>query len=228
MVASHIVKSYDDDLRFLNARLFVMGDLVRAQLRSCFEALERRDRVLAEKIIDTDPQIDELEHEIDTFAIRMIALRQPVASDLRQVVAALKISNHLERVGDYSVNIARRVLSLMDDPVMPDVSSVDQMLHMTSIMIQDVLKAYEQKDVTAGTAVWLRDRDVDALYMTYLQFLLTSMRENGNHVSSCTHLLFISKNIERAGDHAANIAEIIHYMVYGTIFKEPVFYPDRL
>lgn len=197
-----------------------MGDLAIRQLKQCFKALIERDRDLAKQVIDQDAAIDGLEHTIDTFVIRMIALRQPVAGDLRQVISALKIASHLERIADYGTNIARRVLTLMDAPKIPSTSLLTKMVEMTCGMIESILDAYKRGDEDAAIAIWHQDQDVDALYTSYLRELLTYMMEDPRNISPCTELLFAAKNVERAGDHVANIAEIIYYMVRGIPFDE--------
>jgi len=222
MSANHIVKSYDDDLKYLTEQLILMGDMVLSQMDKAIQAMAHCDRELAVDVIEFDPKIDQLEYEIDTFAVRMIALRQPVARDLRAVVAALKISSHLERIADYASNISRRSLNIekqLDDHF---VDGLKRMVGLTQQMIRDVLHCYQKGDVEEAIKVWIRDKEVDNYYNSYFRELLTYMMEEPKKIGVCTELLFAAKNIERAGDHATNIAEMVHYLVNGTPFEDPI------
>lgn len=221
MTYGHIVKSYDEDLKNLNEKLTKMGQLTVVQLERSVQALIERDAGLAAQVIAQDPEIDALEHEIDSFAIRTIALRQPVAKDLRNIVAALKIASHLERIADYARNISRRSLDLNNMPQIPGIKALSRLMQMTVSMIQDVLVAYETADLELAMKIWEKDQEVDEMYTSYLRELLTYMMEDSRQIGACTQLLFAAKNIERAGDHVANIAEIVHYYVEGVPFKDP-------
>lgn len=228
MTYGHIVKSYDEDLKNLNEKLTKMGQLTVLQLERSVQALIERDPSLAAQVIAQDPEIDALEHEIDSFAIRTIALRQPVAKDLRNIVAALKIASHLERIADYARNISRRSLDLNNMPQVQGMKALSRLVQITVTMIQDVLTAYETGDLALAMKIWEKDQEVDEMYTSYLRELLTYMMEDNRQIGACTQLLFAAKNIERAGDHAANIAEIVHYYVEGTPFKDPRSHGDVL
>lgn len=221
MASTHIVKSYDEDLKALQADLLRMGELVIARLQDAFTSLISKDETLAQRVIQGDCEIDDLEHRIDTFAIRMIALRQPVAQDLRAVVAALKISSHLERMGDYASNIARRAQGLMSAEKAVSTHVLQQMVDLVSSMIRQVLDAYVRVDLPLAMDVWHQDEKVDAMYVGYLRELLTYMMEDPRHITPCIQILFAAKNMERMGDHVTNIAEMVYYLVHGESFREP-------
>lgn len=221
MGSGHIVKSYDEDLKKLNQTLEHMGDLATGQLENAVLALTERNEVLAAQVIAKDQEVDALEHRIDTFAIQMIALRQPVARDLRHIVAALKIASHLERIADYARNVSRRALEMSAMPQAQGVKTLPRLAKVTISMIKDALVAYTTADLDLALQVWEKDQEVDEMYTSYLRELLTYMMEDTRQIGPCTQLLFAAKNIERAGDHAANIAEIVHYFVEGVPFQDP-------
>lgn len=221
MGSGHIVKSYDEDLKKLNQTLEHMGDMATGQLENAVLALTERNEVLAAQVIAKDQEVDALEHRIDTFAIQMIALRQPVARDLRHIVAALKIASHLERIADYARNVSRRALEMSAMPQAQGVKTLPRLAKVTISMIKDALVAYTTADLDLALQVWEKDQEVDEMYTSYLRELLTYMMEDTRQIGPCTQLLFAAKNIERAGDHAANIAEIVHYFVEGVPFRDP-------
>ncbi|HQS83626.1 MAG: phosphate transport system regulatory protein PhoU [Alphaproteobacteria bacterium 16-39-46] len=220
LITDHIVKSYDDELNRLTAMILEMGQLLEAQLEKVLECLTKGDNKIAQEIVDKDIEVDRLENKIDTSAVRLLALRQPVASDLRNVVAALKISAHLERMADYAVNVSKRVIALNQMGPIKYVSSITRLVRLVQEMIRDVLKAYSQLDDKAAHEIWKRDEEVDELYNGFVRELLTYMMEDPRNISPCIHILFIAKNIERMGDHVTNIAEHIHYLVHGTLWSE--------
>ncbi|HSR72000.1 MAG TPA: phosphate signaling complex protein PhoU [Kiloniellales bacterium] len=211
----HIVKAFDQELEGLGAIIGRMGGLVEAQLAGAIEALTRRDTELAGRVIEGDSEIDALEEQLDEAAIRLLALRQPMADDLRQVIAALRISSDLERIGDYAANIAKRTIAISRIAPVPAASAVPRMARLVQAIIKDTLDAYAARDAERAIDVWHRDEEVDAMYTALFRELLTYMMEDPRNISSSTHLLFIAKNIERMGDHATNIAETIHYLVTG-------------
>jgi phosphate transport system protein len=221
MAFDHIVKSYDEDLKFLNDKIKDMGKMAVSQLKRAIDAISERNTPLALQIIETDPLIDQIEHEIDTFAIRMIALRQPVAKDLRHVVSALKVSSHIERIADYATNIARRAITLSAMPHTLSMHVISRMADLVQMMIKDVIQAYATGDDKKAHQVWNGDSEVDEMYLSYLRELLTYMMEDPRNIGPCTELLFVAKNLERMGDHATNIAELVHYFNYGESFKDP-------
>ena len=166
-------------------------------------------------MVQSDTRIDELEHQISIMAVRMLALRQPMAQDLREVVAALKISGDLERIGDYAANVAKRAIALSHTPPIQPANGIPRMARLAQQIIKDVLDAYIEHDADKALEVWQRDEEVDEMYTSLFRELLTYMMEDPRNISPCTHLLFIAKNIERIGDHATNVAETVHFLVLG-------------
>ena len=212
----HIVKSFDDELNWLDNAIAEMGGLAEAQLAAAIDALVRRDAEKAAEIIEWDKHIDKLEEDINNFTVRMLALRQPRASDLRITVAALKSAGDLERIGDYAKNMAKRTITISKtEPVGGAVNSIARMASMVQSMIKNVLDAYVSRDWERAADVRLRDEDVDHSHTSLFRELLTYMMEGPRNITACTHLLFIAKNVERIGDHTTNIAEHIHFMVRG-------------
>lgn len=218
MTSEHIVSGYDQDLGRLENMIAEMGGLAEAQLADAIEALIRFDTERATSIIQNDKRIDALEAEIDAASISLIALRQPVADDLRVIITGLKIATNIERIGDYAKNIAKRTLTLASAPTIGgSVSTIARMAGMVQSMIKDVLDAYVARDPVKADAVRLRDQEVDQLYASLFRELLTYMMEDPRKIGPSTHLLFIAKNLERTGDHITSIAERIHFMVHGTM-----------
>jgi phosphate transport system protein len=215
MTTEHIVKSFDEQLKRLNQEIVQMGGLAEAQLNSAIEALVKRDAVLAGQVVQNDARIDALEHEVGDLTVRMLALRQPMAQDLREVVAALKISSDLERIGDYAANVGKRAIALSQTPPVKSAHAIPRMGRLVQEIIKDVLDAYAEHDAEKAISAWQRDEEVDEMYNSLFRELLTYMMEDPRNISPCTHLLFIAKNIERIGDHATNIAETIHFLVHG-------------
>lgn len=216
----HTVRSYDEELAHLTTLISRMGGLAESQLAAALQAVSRRDSNLAAKVVAADHQIDELEQEIYSWTVRMLALRQPVAQDLRAIVAALKISGDLERMADYAANIAKRAIVLDSMPPVQPVSGVPRLGQVVQGMIKDVLDAYVETDVDKALAVRRRDGEVDGMYTSLVRELITYMMEDPRTITSCTHLMFMAKNIERIGDHATNIAELIYFLIRGTTLKE--------
>jgi phosphate transport system protein len=192
-----------------------MGGLAEAQLHDAIDALVRRDSEAAAEIVRNDHRIDDLEMEVSQRAIRVLALRQPMALDLRSVVAALKISSDLERIGDYAANVAKRAVVLSQSPPIKVVGGIQRMGRLAQQLIKDVLDAYVTGDADKADAAWRRDEEVDEMYGSLFRELLTYMMEDPRSIGPCTHLLFIAKNIERIGDHATNVAETVHFLVHG-------------
>ena len=216
----HIVKSFDDDLKALNNVIGEMGGLAEAQLAKAVEALSRRNPDLATEVVESDRRIDALEQEVGAMTVRMLALRQPMAKDLREVVAAIKIAADIERIGDYAKNIAKRALILTQSTPMRPAASIPRMAVLAQQIVTQVLDAYIDKDPARAHAAWRRDEEVDEMYTSLFRELLTYMMEDPRNIGPSTHLLFIAKNIERIGDHATNIAEIVYYMVEGRNLDE--------
>jgi phosphate transport system protein len=215
MATEHIVKSYDQQLSLLSRKILEMGGLVEQQLASASEALAARDIEAAARVIEQDDRVDHLEEEIDKHAIRLLATRQPMAIDLRHIAMAMKISNDLERIGDYAVNIAKRIERLVKVPPVQSQYAIPRMAQITQAMIKDVLDAYLERDAARAVTAWHRDDEVDAMYESLFRELSTYMLEDPRNITACINLLFIAKNLERTGDHITNIAEKIHYMVHG-------------
>jgi len=220
MNTEHIVKSFDVELNTLTDLIARMGGLAEKQLADAVQSVFKRDAELAERTVKSDARIDALEHEVDAIVIQLLALRQPVADDLREVIAALKISSDLERIGDYAANIAKRVVALSQVPVVKPVHVIPRMGFLAQSMIRRVLDAYAERDADKAVAVRNADEEVDEMYTSLFRELLTYMMEDPRDISACTHLLFIAKNIERIGDHATNVAEYVYFLVHGTPLED--------
>ena len=219
MGTMHTVKSFDEDLRQLRSYISQMGGLAEAQIMGAIDALATRDQDKARKIVQGDRAIDDLEVEAERHAVQTIARRQPLADDLREVISALKIAALLERIADYAKNIAKRATVLSQtDPVQPMVI-IPEMGRTVTHMLKDVLDAYGSRDADKARAVWERDKNVDDFYNSLFRSLLTYMMENPQKITPSTHVLFIAKNLERIGDHATNIAEIIYFNVTGNYME---------
>ncbi|NJM91649.1 MAG: phosphate signaling complex protein PhoU [Rhodospirillaceae bacterium] len=211
----HIVKSYDDEINSLQRRIIQMGGLVEKQVSEAIRALKDRDVEVAARVIDQDDQVDQMEEAIDKEAIRLLATRQPMAVDLRLIAMALKISNDLERIGDYATNMARRSISLAKQPPLKPLYTIPHMAQISQAMVKQILDAYVARDSEQAMAAWHRDDEVDQLYDSLFRELMTYMLEDPRHIPTCVDLLAAAKHVERIGDHACNIAEKVHYMVHG-------------
>ena len=215
MATDHIVKSFDEDLARLRDLVSRMGGIAESQLNKAINALQDRDSALAEEVIEHDARIDALQYEVEELALRMIALRQPMAADLRETVAALKIAPLIERIGDYAKNVAKRAIALNQIPPVKPLFTIPRMGRMVREMLKDVLDAFANQDVDGARDVWLADAEVDDMHDSLFREMLTYMMEDPRNITPCTHLLFTARNIERMGDLATNIAEVIHYQVTG-------------
>ena len=212
----HIVKSYEEELNQLAAEVVRMGGLAEAQVNDAIGAFARRDVPLAQAIVGKDEKLDTAEVEIERAAIRLIALRQPMANDLRRAMSAMKIAMNLERCGDLAKNIAKRTLILAEaEPAGPVVRSIERMGKLVAGRLKEVLDAYTASEVDRAVAVWTRDTEVDEHYESLFRELLTYMMGDPRTITAGAHLLFVAKNLERIGDHATNIAEIVHYEITG-------------
>lgn len=209
------MKSYDDELRLLRDLVARMGGLVESQLQRATSALARRDVGLAALVVEADAQVDALDHQISHHVVAILALRQPMASDLRFIVASMRVASDLERIGDYAANVAKRSIVLSGTPAQVSVGPIERLSRMVQEMMKDTLDAFVADDAEKAMAVWRRDEAVDEMYSSVFRNLLTYMMEDPRNITSCAHLLFIAKNLERIGDHATNIAEIIHFAVVG-------------
>jgi len=216
MSGGHIVKAYDEELEQLNSSIVKMGGLAEAQIARAIDALMKRYPELAEQVIRDDDKVDELNYEVDLKATRLLALRQPMAMDLRNIVAALKISSDLERIADYAANVARRAITLSESAPLRPAQAIPRMGRFAQQMLKDALDAYVGRDVEKALAVWHSDASLDDRYTSFFRELLTYMMEDPRNITPCTHLLFCAKNIERIGDHITNISETIYFLVNGT------------
>lgn len=215
MADHHIVKSFDEELARLENAIAEMGGLAEAQLAEAVDAMVKRDSEKAARVVAADKRIDAMERQVDHSAIHILALRQPMAADLRSVVVALKTSALIERMGDYAKNIAKRAVALSQTPPMSATTTVARMGRLVQEMMKNVLDAYLTRDAAKAEDVRRRDGDVDALHTSLFRELLTYMMEDPRNISACTHLLFVAKNLERVGDHATNIAENVLFLVHG-------------
>jgi len=213
--SDHIVKSFDDELARINQDIMRMGGMAESQLAKSIEALISRDSDKAARVVEFDKSIDDLEQEMDETTVRVIALRQPMANDLREVVVALKTASDLERIGDLAKNIAKRTIALNKVPPPDTLTSIPRLAQLVQGIIKDTLDAYGKHDADRAVDIWHRDAEVDQMYTALFRELLTYMMEDPRNITPCTHLLFIAKNIERMGDHATNIAENIYYLATG-------------
>ena len=216
----HIVRSYDEQLRKLREMVARMGGLAERQVHDATSALVRRDAQLAAQVVARDAALDALEREIETFCIRILATRQPMAGDLRFIVAAMKVAHNLERIGDYARNGAKRSIVVAQ---LPQIGSLNGFLRMSQL-VQENLKlaidALAGDDAEAAERVWAADEPVDDIYNGIFREMLTHMMEDPRNITAATHLLFIAKNLERIGDHATNIAETVHFAVRGAALPD--------
>ncbi|RVV99642.1 phosphate signaling complex protein PhoU [Mesobaculum littorinae] len=212
----HISSAFDRDLEAVQALIMKMGGLTEAAILDAAKALEERDDDLARKVRENDAQIDDLEERVNEECARVIAIRGPVASDLRTVLSVLKISANLERCGDYAKNMAKRTSVLVQmQPVGGAPRSIRRMAREVELMMKDALDAYIQRDAELAEDVRMRDADVDQMYNALFREFLTHMMEDPRNITACMHLHFIAKNIERMGDHVTSIAEQVVYLVSG-------------
>ncbi len=217
----HTVRSFEDELNQLSDVIMRMGGMAEAQLAMAVQALVRRDSPAATDIIVADRRIDALEQDVHAMAVRILALRQPMADDLRAIVSALKISADLERIGDYAANVAKRVLVINQLPPVPALAAIPLMGRLVQEIIKEVLDSYVERDVEKALGVWHRDQEVDDLHTSMFRELVSLMMEDPRNITACTHLMFVAKNIERIGDHATNIAETVHFLAVGRMLPTP-------
>ncbi|MFP3921154.1 MAG: phosphate signaling complex protein PhoU, partial [Dichotomicrobium sp.] len=217
----HTVSAYEQELKTLDAKIAQMGGLCEQLLAQTFEALEKNDPSLAEEVIAKDKNIDRLEHEIEDLTVHMIARRQPVAVDLRQIITAIRIAGDLERIGDLGKNISKRTLAIAgEQQPKRAMLGLKHMGLQAMEQLKDVLDAYASRDVAKAKKVWANDNEIDSMYNSLFRELLTYMMEDPRNITLCTHLLFGAKNIERIGDHVTNIAEMAHFMISGESLVE--------
>ena len=219
-MSEHIVKSFTEQLEGLANAVAQMGGLTEAQFGNAIEAIAKRDAALAEAAISSDARIDQLQQAVEEQALKVLALRQPMAVDLRDTLASIKIASELERIGDLAKNIGKRALVLTREPPIRLTQSLARMGRQTLAQLKAVLDAYSSRDAKAAESVWRHDDEIDELYNSLFRELLTYMMEDPRMIGLCTHLLFVAKNIERAGDHATNIAETVYHMVTGDYLRD--------
>lgn len=216
MMTEHTVTAFEEELKLLESKLAEMGGLAEQLLGRAIDSLERRDPGLAALTIRQDEHIDRLEHEVEELAISIIARRQPMAIDLRQIMTAIRVAGDLERIGDLGKNIAKRATAIAEENRPKQLMIGIRHIGNTALeQLKDVLDAYSHRDATKALQVWLRDEELDAIYNSIFRELLTYMMEDPRNIGLCTHLLFGAKNLERIGDHATNIAEMTHFLVHG-------------
>jgi phosphate transport system protein len=214
-VSGHTLKAFDEDIERLRALISQMGGLAEHAIGEAMRCLIQRDVEAAARIVEEDKKLDQLEIETERRAVQLIALRAPMAGDLRDVVAALKISGVVERIGDYAKNIAKRVPLLENVGKIEPLSLLPEMARISTEMVHNVLDAFVERDPQAAVAVCERDSAVDDFYDSIFRTLLTHMMENPQTIGQSAHLLFVAKNLERVGDHATNIAEMVYYAATG-------------
>ncbi|HXA22983.1 MAG TPA: phosphate signaling complex protein PhoU [Acetobacteraceae bacterium] len=215
-----VVKSYDQELKRLRSMITQMGGIMETQVALAAEAIMHRDAAAAARAVEEDPKVDALEREIETFVIRLLALRQPVAGDLRQIVAALKITGDIERIGDYAANVAKRSIVLAEFSLPYSLAGLAHMARLVQQQLKSVIDAFGDDDADKAMEVWRSDQVVDDIYNAIFRELITYMMEDPRNITPCTHLLFIAKNLERIGDHATNVAETVYYAVKGESLRE--------
>ncbi|ONG47408.1 phosphate transport system regulatory protein PhoU [Pseudoroseomonas deserti] len=218
--SEHIVKSYEEQLKRLRDMVARMGGLAERQVADAAAALIRRDTELASAVVGRDGEIDALETEIENFCVRLLALRQPMAADLRLIVAAMKVSTDIERIGDYARNAAKRAIVVSQQPQLGSLNGFQWMAKLVQENLKDAIDALVKEDANAAERVWGADAPVDDIYNGIFREMLTHMMEDPRNITAATHLLFIAKNFERIGDHATNIAETVHYAVLGHMLPE--------
>ncbi|KWV92832.1 PhoU family transcriptional regulator [Erythrobacter sp. YT30] len=216
MMADHTVKAFDEDITRLRGLIAEMGGLAEVAIQEALDAMVRGDEELGDQVVARDAKIDALESEVDRLAVRIIALRAPMADDLREVIAALKIGGVVERIGDYSKNIAKRVGMIEGRDRFEPLTLLPAMGEIASEMVHDVLTAYAARDPSLAREVIATDAKVDAFYNSIFRNLVSHMVENPATISSAAQLLFVARNLERIGDHATNVAEMVHFAATGT------------
>ena len=220
-MAEHIVKSFDDELVQLNRAIARMGELSQTQLSGAIDSLLLRDTTVAAHVVKGDFEVDEIERELDARAIRVLALRQPIARDLREVLSALRIGTEFERICDFAANIAKRAIALNKHSPDEWINEIAELGNLALKLLADVVTAFRERNSDKALAVWAQDEQLDDMYTGIYRRLIDFMKADPQRVSVGAHLLFIAKNIERIGDHATNIAESVYYLVTGEPLTAP-------
>lgn len=218
MPQPHIVRSYEEELERLKDKVLELAEECEAQLQRALSALQERNEVLARDIIRTDERIDALQRAVDDFTVRLLAMRQPVAVDLRNIVAALKMAADLERIADYAANIARHVSDLGPGDASKPISTVIRMIETAQRMLSDVLLAYRRLDLEKAVAVWHADEELDRMYTRLLEEVRLVLEKDDARFRAATGLIFLGRCCERIGDHVKNLAENVHFIVTGTAY----------
>jgi phosphate transport system protein len=218
--SEHIVRSFEEQLKKLREMIARMGGLAERQVADAAYALVRRDTELASEVIGRDGEIDALERDIENFCVRLLALRQPMAGDLRFIIAAMKVSNAIERIGEYARNCAKRAVVISQQPQISSMTGFQWMAKLVQENLKEAIDSLLNQDAAAAERVWAADANVDDVYNGIFRELLTHMMEDARNITAATHLLFVAKNYERIGDHATNIAETVYYAVRGGTLPE--------
>lgn len=214
-MADHTVRAFTEQMEALASSVAQMGGLAEAQLADSIDAIVRRDTGRAESVVANDRKVDELQQQIEEQALKVLALRQPMAVDLRETLAAIKIAGELERIGDLAKNVAKRAIVLNREQPIRLAQSLARMGGQALAQLKAVLDAYSDRDADSAELVWKQDGEIDEMYNSLFRELLTYMMEDPRTIGLCTHFLFIAKNVERAGDHCTNVAEVVYHMVTG-------------
>ena len=214
-MTDHILKSFDTELDRLYDEIKRMGELAMSQLDAAVDVLGRRDSNAAARVVANDDAIDAMESAVSMDVLKLLALRQPMARDLREVYAALRISADIERIGDYATNVAKRSIVLNNSPALPITGRIARLAKIANQLLADALKAYAEGDAELAAKVRDADVELDAMYTSFFRELVTYMMEDPRTIGACAHLMFMAKNIERIGDHATNIAENTWFVVHG-------------
>ncbi len=220
MASEHTVKAFDEDITRLRGLIAEMGGLAEVSISESMDALVKGNRELAKSVAERDRKIDSLEAEIDKLAVRIIALRAPMADDLREVIAALKIAGVIERIGDYAKNIAKSGGKIQNRNQFEPLTLIPAMAELAGEMVHDVLTAYAARDAELAAEIVARDDKVDAFYESIFRNLVSHMMGNPSTISSAAQLLFVARNIERIGDHATNVAEMVYYAATGSYLTD--------
>jgi phosphate transport system protein len=217
----HVIKSYEQELQQLRQLLIEMGTTVETQVGSATDAVSKRDIGAAVRAVEADPKVDALEHDVEPLVIRLLALRQPVADDLRLIIAALKASDDLERIGDYAAGIAKRAIVLAEHPTTFSLAGLIDMAELVRQNLHRMIVALSDANAEAAAEVWRADKAVDDMYNIVFREFMTYMLEDLRNMTPCTHLLFIARSLERVGDHATNVAETMYYAATGEELSGP-------
>jgi len=220
MAQEHTVKAFDEDITRMRGLIAEMGGLAEVSINEAMDALVKGNRDLAKEVVERDLKIDAIEAEVDKLAVRIIALRAPMADDLREVIAALKIAGVIERIGDYAKNIAKSTKKIENRSKFEPLTLIPTMSDLASEMVHDVMTAYAARDAALAAEVVARDDKVDAFYESIFRNLVSHMMENPSTISSAAQLLFVARNIERIGDHATNVAEMVYYAATGAYLTD--------